>query len=174
MTTALAAVSLGFTAICAGCLCYLHLAPTGYSPLADPVSAYGVGSYARWYQAQAASSGMATALLAAALGRPRGVLALLAFYAAGRVAITRFPMDARVAAHWLLAVVAFAALAAAAIRLKPPEHGVPALGWAMVASLAAMMLARRNPPLRRWFGLAERAFYAAVLVWLVLVTARLL
>jgi len=172
--TAAAAASLVFTGLCAACLVYLHLAPTGYSPLADAVSAYGVGRHARWYQAQAACSGIAAALLAAALGGPGGVVALLAVYAACRLAITQFPMDTRRVEHWLLAVSAFGGVAAAAIRLKAPEHGLPALGWAMLACLALTVVTRRNPPLRAWFGLAERGFYAALLAWLALVAARLL
>ena len=174
MTIALAAASLVFTGLCAVCLVYLHLAPTGYSPLADAVSAYGVGRYARWYQAQAACSGIAAGLLAGALGGPRGVVVLLAVYAGCRLAITQFPMDTRRVGHWLLAVLAFGAVAVAAIRLKTPQHGLPALGWAMLACLLLTTVARRNPPLRRWFGLAERGFYAALLVWLVLVAVRLL
>jgi hypothetical protein len=174
VTGALAAASLVFTGLCAACLVYLHLAPTGYSPLADPVSAYGVGRHARWYQAQAACSGIAAALLAGSLGTPAVVVVLLALYAGARLAITQFPMDTRPVGHWLLAVVAFGGVAAAAIRLKATEHGTPTLGWAMLACLVATTVARRNPPLRRRFGLAERGFYAALLVWLVLVAARLL
>ena len=54
MTTALAVASLIFTGGCVACLVYLHLAPTGYSPVRNAVSEYGVGAYARWYRAQAA------------------------------------------------------------------------------------------------------------------------
>jgi hypothetical protein len=77
VTAALAGASLACTGLCAACLVYLHLAPTGYSPVRNPVSAYGVGAYARWYQAQAACAGVAGALLAGALRGPSDVVLLL-------------------------------------------------------------------------------------------------
>jgi hypothetical protein len=149
----LAVASLVCTGICIGCLVYLHLAPTGYSPVRDAVSRYGVGAYARWYQAQAAFCGVAGILLAIGVAR---------------LAITQFPMDTRLRGHALLAIVAFGSMTSAAIRLKPEFHGTPALGYAMLAALLAGMLLRRIA-----FGVAERAFYAAMLAWLVLVAARL-
>jgi hypothetical protein len=169
VTAALAGASLAFTGLCTACLVYLHLAPTGYSPVRDAVSAYGVGAYARWYQAQATCAGIAGALLAGALGGPRLVVLLFGLFAAARLAITQFPMDTKGAVHWWLAVVAFVSVAGAAVHLKPSDHGTPALGWAMLASLLTARLARRVA-----FGLAERAFYAAMLAWLALVAARLL
>jgi hypothetical protein len=57
----------------------------------------------------------------------------------------------------------------AAIRLKPALHGTPALGFAMLASLLAGLVLRRVA-----FGSAERAFYLAMLTWIVVVAARLL
>lgn len=67
MIVAAAALALACTAGCVTCLVYLHLAPTGYSPLRNAVSEYGVGAYAHWYQAQAAAAGLA----GLALGGPR-------------------------------------------------------------------------------------------------------
>ena len=133
MTHAAAALSLAGTVGCCACLVYLHLAPTGYSPVRDPVSAYGVGQYARWYQAQVTCAAFAAAMLAAALRHPRHVVVLLAVFAAARLAITQFPMDTQRVPHWLLAVVAFG-----------------------------------------FFGLAERAFYVAMLAWLALAAVRLI
>ena len=173
MTGALAAASLVSTGLCVGCLAYLHLEASGYSPLADAVSAYGTGEYAAWYRAQTTCAGIAAALLAGALRHPGHVLALLVVFALARLAITIAPMDTHLVAHWLLAVAAFGSIAAAGIRLKPAQHGLPPLGWAMLACLAATVVARRSPPLRCWFGLAERGFYVAMLAWLALVAARL-
>jgi sirohydrochlorin ferrochelatase len=169
-----AAFSLAFIGLCVTCLAYLHLAPTGYSPVGDAVSRYGVGRYARWYQAQATAAGLAAVALAVALGGPKRVVVLLALFAAARLAITQAPLDARPLAHWLLVALAFGSVTIAAIRLTGSEHGTPALGWTMAALLAVMTLTRRNPPLRRWFGLIERGFYVAMLAWLTLVAARLL
>lgn len=168
MTAAAAAASLVFTGLCIGCLVYLHFAPTGYSPVTQAVSRYGVGRYARWYQAQAACAGIAGILLAVAVRHPHHVAVLLVVFGLARLAITQFPMDARRGAHWLLAVVAFGSVTSAAVRLPASMHGTPALGWAMLAALLAGILGRQIA-----FGLAERAFYVAMLAWLVLVAARL-
>ncbi|MHB8469912.1 MAG: DUF998 domain-containing protein [Gaiellaceae bacterium] len=177
-----AAASLVLTSLCLACLVCLHVAPTGYSPLRNAVSEYGVGRYARWYQAQAACAGAAAILLGVALRRPTQVVVLLVVFALARFAITRFPTDLLGVAqrtrtgtiHWLLAVVAFGAAASAAIRLKPAHHGLPALGWAMAVCAVGTGFATRSPRLRSWLGLIERGFYAALLAWLILVAARLL
>ena len=169
MTPAAAAVSLLFTGARAACLVHLHLAPTGLSPVRDAVSAYGIGAYRRWYPAQAVCAAVAALCLALALRHgPAVVVTLLVVFAAGRLAITQFPMDVERAVHWLLATIAFVSIAAAAIHLKRPDYGTPALGWVMIASLVAGSLARRVA-----FGLAERGFYVAMLAWLALVAARL-
>ena len=168
-----AAASLVCTGLCVVCLVYLHLAPTGYSPRRNAVSEYGVGPYARWYQAQAACAGAAAALLAAALGGPPRILVLLAVFAAARLAISQAPLDKRRVVHWVLALLAFGSMTAAGIRLATSEHGTPAFGWAMLAFVLLMGVSRRNPELRGSFGLVERGFYAAMLAWLALVAARL-
>jgi hypothetical protein len=173
VTVAAAAASLVCTGLCVASLVYLHLDATGYSPLRNAVSQYGVGAYARWYQAQAAAAGLAGVALAIALAGPRRVVASLAVFAAARLAITQAPLDRRRAPHWLLAALAFASVTIAAIRLTAAEHGTPALGWIMVAFVGLMALTRRNPPLRSWFGLIERGFHVAMLAWLALVAARL-
>jgi Protein of unknown function (DUF998) len=164
-----AGVSLVFTGLCVSCLVYLHLAPTGYSPVTDAVSAYGVGRFARWYQAQTACAGVAGILLAVALRHPTHVVVLLVVFGIARLAITRFPLDASRGPHLLLALVAFGSVTSAAIRLPTALHGTPALGWAMLAALLAGIALRRAA-----FGLAERAFYVAMLAWLALLAARLL
>ena len=166
----LAVASLACTGVCAGCLVFLHLAPTGYSPLRDAVSRYGVGAYAPWYQAQAVFCGASAILLAFALRRPTQIVALLVMFGVARIAITQFPMDSKREAHWLLAVVAFGSVAFAASFLKPKFHGTPPLGWAMLLTLVSLGRVFR---LTAFFGLAERAFYVVMLTWLALVAARL-
>jgi Protein of unknown function (DUF998) len=175
-----AALALACAAGCVICLVYLHLAPTGYSPLRNSVSEYGVGRYARWYGLQAILVGFAAIWLAIALGHPRSVVTLLAVLAAARIAIAWFPTDAtsdqptpRGGVHLLLALVAFTAASWAAIALRPAEHGEPRLGWLMAALALATMISLRTS-LRPWFGLIERGYYAAMLAWLILVSARLL
>ncbi len=45
MTAALAVASLVFTGGCVACLAYLHLAPTGYSPVRNAVGLVERGYY---------------------------------------------------------------------------------------------------------------------------------
>jgi len=176
-----AALALAFTGACVGCLVYLHLAPTGYSPVRNAVSEYGVGAYARWYGLQATCTGLAAVCLAVALRSPRRVVVLLAVLAAARIAIGWFPTDTlasgrrtyRGGIHLLLALVAFTAAPWAAIALKHAEHGEPWLGRVMAALAVATMLSLRTS-LRPWFGLVERGYYVAMLSWLTLVSVRLL
>lgn len=170
MTTAAATASLAFTAGCIGCLVYLHLAPTGYSPVRNTVSEYGIGAYAAWYRAQVRCAAAAAVLLALALRHPARVVVLLLVLAAARFGIGLFPVLHR--SHVLFALVAFVSASWAAIALKRWEHGLPALGWAMAACAIGTSLALRSS-LRPWLGLIERGFYAAMLTWLVLVAVRL-
>ena len=185
-------VSLSGTATCVGALAYLHVAPTGLSPVRNAVSQYGITAYRSWYRVQTVAMGIAAAALAVALSHDlagpgtTAVVALVAVLAACRLAISWFPMDApgsprtsTGAAHGLLAIGAFLSAAIAAIRLAKllgADASLDALattsrvlGWAMAASLALLFLARLSPDLRRRFGLIERAFYVAILVWLVVV-----
>jgi hypothetical protein len=179
--TVAAALALAFTLGCIACLVYLHLAPTGYSPVRNAVSEYGVGPYSRWYRLQAALAGIAAICLAIALRHPVRVLIPLVFFAAARIAIGWFPTDSIGArertdkgrVHLLLAAVAFVAAPVAATGLASSRHGEPWLGRVMAALLIAMVLTMRSG-LRPYFGLVERAFYVAMLAWLVLVSVRVL
>ena len=176
------AASFALAAVVANvaCLVYLHVAPTGYSPVRNAVSEYGVGRYARWYGAQATCTGAAAICLAVALGHPRRVVTLLGVLAAARIAIPWFPTDglsrseptARGAIHRWLAFLAFTAASWAAIALPASQHGAPWLGWLIAAFAVATVISLRSS-LRPWFGLIERGFYLAMLAWLVLVSARL-
>jgi len=186
MTAALAIASLAFTGACIACLVYLHVSPTGYSPVRNAVSEYGVGAYADWYRLQAACAGTAAIFLAGALAKgvhpaPQRVISLLLVFAVARIAIGRFTTDLigstertrDGAIHMLLAVAAFASASWAAVALRPAQHGQPALGWAMAIFAVGTSLALRRSPLKPWLGLIERAYYVAMLAWLVLVAARL-
>ena len=186
MTEWLAIGAAAFAGLCVACLAVLHVSPTGYSPIANAVSEYGVGPYGRWYRLQATCAGIAAVLLAAALARgvdpaPRRTIVLLVVFALARFAITQFPTDLIEARehsrtggiHLLLAAVAFAAMSVAGVTLKQPQHGQPALGWAMLATAVGTSVAVRNAALRPFLGLIERGFYVSMLGWLVLVAVRL-
>jgi hypothetical protein len=192
-------VALCGTAVSVAALVYLHLAPTGLSPVRHPVSQYGISPYRVWYRVQTVAMGLAALALAAAMGdtflrgahRPWGppaaqVVVLVAAFAVSRLAISWFPMDApgsprttTGAVHGVLALVTFLAVAAGAIRLCRVLDPVAiydrlgnasrVLGWLMVACVALMLLARLAIDLRRAFGLVERALYVLIVAWLVLV-----
>lgn len=183
MTTGFAAAALAFTGLWLACLVYLHLAPTGYSPLRNAVSEYGVGPYAWGYRAQVTCAALAAVCLAVALPRhpPREVV-LLCVFAAARVAIAAFPTDllhsggrtVKGLVHLRLAAVAFAAICWCASALPRHAHGQPVLGWIASAGALGTFVGLRAPSVRPVLGLLERIFYAAVLAWFFLVAARLL
>ena len=195
MVTVLAFLALLATAACLAALVWVHLLPTGYRPVRNAVSDYGVGEYRAFYRAQTAASAVAAVCLAAALAEgvdpaPRRVIALLGLFALARLAIPSFPTDldrgqptrtGRI--HVLLAGLAFGAIAWAAAALPDRVdwgglHGVlVVLGWIVVVTAVACGLAMTrllHARMEPFFGLVERCFYAAVLTWLVVVSVHLL
>ena len=111
-------------------LVYLHLVPSGLSPLHNAVSQYGISAYRGGYRATTISFGVAGAALAVGVAavdpgtRMGAVVALLVVFAIARLVISWAPMDvpgSRVTRtgmlHWLLAVAAFGSLTAAAFNL---------------------------------------------------------
>jgi len=169
-------------------LVYLHVAPTGLSPLRNAVSQYGITAYRTGYRIAAIAFGVAGIAVAAGIEQaeashePTAVLVLLAIFALSRGAISWYPMDAPGTpqtatgrAHGRLAVAAFVSVGAAAFELgrvlsqQQLWHGLAAtstgLGWVMLALLLAMALGRSQPVLRANFGLVERAFYVSAIAW---------
>jgi hypothetical protein len=186
------AVSLAGTAAAIGVLAYLHVAPTGLSPVRNPVSQYGISTYRWGYRAVTISMGVAGAALGIALhGAVHGsgvaaILALVAIFSVSRLAISWFPMDVpgterttTGAVHGLLAIATFGSVAAAAVRLyrvlevdsawKTLAGVSRGLGWAMVACLVVLMLSRLAQEVRRAFGAVERALYVGILAWLIVI-----
>lgn len=178
-------------------LIYLHLAPTGLSPLQHPVSQYGITPFRAGYRAATLSFAAAGAMLlwaVAAVGTPGPAehleLLALAVFVLVRAAISWFPMDRpgapRTASgrrHGLLAAAAFIAIAYAADTLG---HGVaPAafgrvagasdpLGLLMGLCLLSMLVLGRIGGERPYFGAVERVFYLLALGWSVMVAIVLL
>ncbi len=169
-------------------LTYLHLEPTGLSPVRNAVSQYGITDFRAGYRAATIAFAVAGIALATALHRELSgqraklVLLLLVLFAVARAAISWFPMDApgtertsTGSMHGVLAIVAFGGVTAAAFRLGsvlssgPRWHSLgpvsAGLGWAMLGCLLAMMLSRGLPWLRTKFGAIERAFYACAIAW---------
>jgi hypothetical protein len=196
VTTVLALIALLATVFWTGVLVSLHVLPTGYAPVRNAVSDYGVGRYRGYYRAQTGLAAVAAVALAAALGRafdpaPALLVVLLLVFAAARLAIPSFPTDldrsrptrtGRI--HIVLAGLAFGAIAWAAAatpdRVPWPDgtHDfLVALGWVVVAAAVACGLAmssRLHAVTEPFFGLVERVFYLAVLVWFVVVSVKLL
>jgi Protein of unknown function (DUF998) len=123
VTATLGILAAVATLACLGTLVWVHLRPTGYDPLQDTVSDYGVGTSYPFYRAQTAAMALAAILVAAALAKaidpaPRRAIVLLLVFAAARLAIPSFPTDLDRAQrtrtgliHILLAAVAFASIA---------------------------------------------------------------
>jgi hypothetical protein len=185
--TVAGAISLAALAAVVASLGYLHLAPTGLSPIRNPVSQYGITAMRSGYRVATLAFAVAGAALAVGIDRGVGsrasaVLALLAVFAAARAAISWFPMDAPGApatatghVHRLLATAAFGGATAAAFRLASllgrgtRWHSLApvsyALGALMAACLAGLLLGRSYPALRERFGLVERGFYVSAIAW---------
>ena len=67
MLAVLCVVALAGVAVTLGALVVLHLAPSGLSPLRDPVSAYGISRFSLLYRAQTLGTAVSAAALAVAL-----------------------------------------------------------------------------------------------------------
>jgi hypothetical protein len=188
MSAAAGVVSLLALAVVVASLVYLHLRPSGLSPVRNAVSQYGISPFRSGYRVATIAFAVAGAALAFGLDRAltgagRGlVVGLLAVFALARAVISWFPMDAPGAertetgrTHGLLALVAFAAVTFAAFRLggilgaERRWHSLAevstALGSAMALCLFGLGLARSTPELRARFGAIERGFYLAAIVW---------
>lgn len=178
-----------------GSLVFLHLRDTEVSPVRDPVSAYGVGRYRRGFQVEVLALGVAGAAAAAGLLEavhppPLPLVLALLVFTATRVLIAWFPTDragslptwtGRV--HQALALVAFAAIAVAAILFDgsvgqvaswSEVRRVTAWIWVVGGGTALILLLTSWLGLRPLFGLAERVYYALMLGWLAILGFALL
>jgi Protein of unknown function (DUF998) len=185
-----------FTAVQTAALIVLHVLPTGYDPIRDAVSDYGVGPYRAWFWLQAVAGGLACLALGIALVRlhpftPTQVVVALIVTAAARLFIPFFATDqgdsrfqtAHGVIHMILAVLAFGGLVWAAMGLwatlkhYPAWHGAKAfltiVPWVMLGSVIAVVLAIRGPRLKPFFGVFERLFYLSSLAWLFVVSIDL-
>jgi hypothetical protein len=193
---ALATIATILFALQAAALIVLHAAPTGYDPVRDAVSDYGVGRYRGGFWVQVVAGGLGSLLLAIALSQlhpftPTQAVVALLVTAAARLLIPFFPTDqgggrfqtVHGTLHMILAVLAFGGLIWAATGLwttlshYPAWHGAESLltivPWVMLGSVLAVVLAIRGRRLQPFFGLFERLFYLSAFVWLFTVTLEL-
>ncbi|MGO8861681.1 MAG: DUF998 domain-containing protein [Acidimicrobiales bacterium] len=196
MTEALGIVAAVFVAVQAAALIILHFLPTGYDPVRDAVSDYGVGPFRAWFWLQVLSGGVACLLLGIALGRlhpftPTTAVAALIVTAAARFLIPFFATDQgnsrfqtlHGTVHMVLAVLSFGGLVWAATSLWSTLQHYPAwqgvegpltiLPWIMLGSVIAVVLAIRGPRLKPFFGVFERLFYLSSITWLMIVAIEL-
>lgn len=186
-------VTLVGVAVALVSLVSLHLRDTEVSPVRDPVSGYGIGPYRRWFQVEVVAIGVAAAavgLLVAVHPRPLPLVLALFVLTVTRVLIPWFPTDrsgspatraGRV--HQALALLAFAAIAVAAILFDGSvaqvaswswARSVTAWMWTVVGGAALILLGISWARIRPIFGLAERLYYALMLGWLAILGIALL
>ena len=196
MIETLSIIAALFAAVQTAALIALHILPTGYNPIRDAVSDYGVGPYRAWFWLQAVAGGLACLALGIALARlhsftPTQVVVALIVTAVARFFIPFFATDQGESRfqtlhgviHMVLAVLAFGGLVWAAMGLwatlkhYPAWHGAKAfltiVPWIMLGSVIALVLAIRGPRLKPFFGAFERLFYLSSLAWLFVVSIDL-
>jgi hypothetical protein len=175
-TTALGGIVIAGSLVCLGSVVFLHFLPTGYDPIRNAVSDYGVGRYRIWHRIAVVSlgaAGFATAIASSGTIKPEPslVIAFLSVFAVARILIPLFPTDlegqphtrtGRV--HWVLAITAFASLATAAGFFKGTSLD-DIVGWFVVGTAVFMIMVLCVPRLRRILGFAERLFYFCMISW---------
>lgn len=153
-------------------LTYLHLAPTGLSPLRNAVSQFGITEYRAGYRA--ATLGLAVAGLGAAIGLDKSVheggvgvvVALLVVFAVARAIISWFPMDEPGGPrtptghnHGVSAIVTFGSATLAALRLgQVLSRGAPwhwLSPWSTVFGVAMALLVIGMVATRRTAGCGD-------------------
>ena len=162
--------------VCLASILLLHALPTGYNPIRNAVSDYGVGKYRVWHRTAVLSlavAGFALAIASTGKIKPESdvVIGFLVVFAVARTVIPFFPTDiegqtltTRGRIHWGLAITAFASLACAAGFYKGTILD-DAIGWIVVVAASLMILALAVPRLRKILGLFERMFYFSMICW---------
>ena len=98
VSAALGLVAVAGAATCLGSIVLLHLLPTGYDPVRNAVSDYGVGPYRIWHRIAVvalAVAGFAMAIVSSGSTRPEppSVIGFLLAFSVARVLIPFFPTD---------------------------------------------------------------------------------
>ena len=180
-------IALAALATIVASLGYLHLAPTGLSPIRNAVSQYGITPFRAGYRVATLAFAVAGAALAVGIDRAAGSRAsavarpasglrrgargdqLVPDGRAGRGADRDRP-DARAARGRGLRRrdgrrVPARGRARDGHALAWAGAGLDALGALMAACLLGLLLARSYPGLRARFGAIERGFYVSAIAW---------
>jgi uncharacterized membrane protein len=162
--------------VCLGSILLLHALPTGYNPIRNAVSDYGIGKHRVWHRVAVLSlavCGFALAIASTGAIKPESdiVIGFLVVFAIARVIIPFFPTDlegqtltTRGRIHWGLAIIAFASLAFAAGFYEGTILD-DIIGWVVVATASLMIVTLALPRLRKILGLFERMFYFSMICW---------
>jgi hypothetical protein len=185
----LGVIALIAVVVAFGTLIYLHIAPTGLSPVVNAISQYGITRFSLGYRIVTIALGISGLAIAVGVsfGLPTQSTGLwvisLSVFGVARLIISWFvldaPGDSRTMSgrnHDIISLITFVAMTTAAFLAEGPLAAEAswsslapvsvALGSAMgVFTLAALVFAL-VPRLRRVFGIAERLLYAAVIAWL--------
>ena len=167
-------------------LIHLHSADRAVHWVRDPVSNYGVGPAARLFRRYAHIGTVAAGLMAIAFfsssspAFPPAVFVSLGILVLARLGVVAVPTDAKGAApsargrlHLVLAIALIAAtynVVASATPLLGGTAMSPGLQIChdlVLGGLIAVVVTM-IPPLKRWFGLAERIFLLSTMAWFVL------
>jgi predicted neutral ceramidase superfamily lipid hydrolase len=185
----LSSIALGIATVigavtCAGTILLLHLLRTGYNPVGNAVSDYGVGRYRVLHHIYVIAIGisglaMAIASFGNVLPESAWVIGFLILFFAVRLLIIFFPTDlegqpttrtGRI--HLALAVVTFATIAIVAGMYEATTI-IDIIGWIVVATAIILGIGLVLPRLKPIFGLLERLFYASMVCWFIAVGTEL-
>jgi hypothetical membrane protein len=162
----------------------LHFQRTGYSPVRNAVSDYGVGRTASRFRMAAIANGLGILALTGALADqpfPTEDFVFLLLIPVTRLALAFFPTDlegerptAAGRIHLVLAIASFTFVYLAIANLTAPlGHLTPdalrlflvVLRWLAAAGLAAVVVTLLAKPLRGVFGVAERLYLLSTNLW---------
>jgi hypothetical protein len=187
--TVLGVIALIAVVVALGTLIYLHIAPTGLSPVVNAISQYGITRFSLGYRIVTIALGISGLAIAVGVsfGLPTQSTGLwvisLSVFGVARLIISWFvldaPGDSRTMSgrnHDIISLITFVAMTTAAFLAEGPLAAEAswsslapvsvALGSAMGVFTVAALVFALVPRLRRIFGIAERLLYAAVIAWL--------
>jgi hypothetical protein len=194
LSLVLAMLAVAGFAVYLGEFTALHFLPTGYHPVRQAVSDYGVGPYSRHFRIALYGNAAGMLALAGALtfasgtgSLPKRDLIFLALVGLGRIVMNFFPTDVEGAKHttigkihYLLAIATFTFIymsvthmTSALCELSPWETMKAPLTWLSWLATPALVLlvVTMIRPLRKVFGIFERLFLVTSNLWAFLVAA---